>query len=315
MPSMPSVPLMSASPSLARSVSGCDAGAPATARRRPCRRPRPRRSGQGHVGQRGQVAAGPERAVLAHRRGDAGVEQGRRWCRPRPGRTPEQPIARLRARSSIIARTDLALDQRSPMPAACERISASCSSALRSGGMTVLASDPKPVETPYTGSSEAAWASTMAALRASASPASSPTVTGAPWRATLTTSAAVSPEVPMTTDSGSTSMPRSSYAPWGAGRPKLSDPGGHPAGGCRCRRRTAGRPLSRRSRPGRRAPPGRRPAARPTWPPRTPTASATSATGWTRRRGRSSASSKPPTPMPTPSTARPTAWWPTRSTR
>jgi hypothetical protein len=34
------------------------------------------------------------------------------------------------------------------MPAACERTIARCSSVRRSGGMLVLASEPKPVETP-----------------------------------------------------------------------------------------------------------------------------------------------------------------------
>ena len=52
------------------------------------------------------------------------------------------------------------------MPAACERISACCSSARRSGAMDVFASAPKPVETPYTGRPEASMESTMARLRA-----------------------------------------------------------------------------------------------------------------------------------------------------
>ena len=63
------------------------------------------------------------------------------------GRTPEQPMASVRARSSIMARTT-SRSTAGPMPAACERTSASWSSAVRSAGMLVVASEPKPVDTP-----------------------------------------------------------------------------------------------------------------------------------------------------------------------
>ena len=56
-------------------------------------------------------------------------------------------MARDLTRSSIIARTT-SRGMGAPMPAACERISACCSSARRSGAMNVLASAPKPVDTP-----------------------------------------------------------------------------------------------------------------------------------------------------------------------
>ena len=56
-------------------------------------------------------------------------------------------MARVRARSSIMARTTSGSTS-GPMPAAWERMSARCSSSRRSGGMAVLASDPKPVEMP-----------------------------------------------------------------------------------------------------------------------------------------------------------------------
>ena len=62
-------------------------------------------------------------------------------------RAPEKPIARLRARRNIIARTT-SRSTSGPIPAACDRTSATCSSAERSSGMTVLARAPKPVETP-----------------------------------------------------------------------------------------------------------------------------------------------------------------------
>ena len=63
------------------------------------------------------------------------------------GRAPEQPIASVRARSSIIARTT-SVSIGGPIPAACERTSARCSSSRRSTGIETLASEPKPVETP-----------------------------------------------------------------------------------------------------------------------------------------------------------------------
>ena len=63
------------------------------------------------------------------------------------GRAPEKPIASDRALSRNIART-ASRSIGGPMPAACERISARCSSARRSAGIRVCASDPNPVETP-----------------------------------------------------------------------------------------------------------------------------------------------------------------------
>ena len=73
-----------------------------------------------------------------------------------------------------------------------------------------------------------------------------------------------------------------------------------------------GRPQHRGRRLRRRR---RRRRTRPTSRPRRSTASTTSATGWTRRRARSSASSRRRTPRrPTRCTARRTAWSPTRST-
>ena len=63
------------------------------------------------------------------------------------GLAPEYPMASERARSSIIARTT-SRSTGSPMPAACERIRARCSSSRRSAGIGVVASEPNPVETP-----------------------------------------------------------------------------------------------------------------------------------------------------------------------
>ena len=56
-------------------------------------------------------------------------------------------MARLRARSSTIARTTSA-STGAPIPAAWERTSATWSSAVRSGGIDVVASEPNPVVTP-----------------------------------------------------------------------------------------------------------------------------------------------------------------------
>ncbi len=56
-------------------------------------------------------------------------------------------MARLLARSSIMARTT-SRSTGGPIPAACDRTSATCSSAVRSAGMDVVANEPKPVVTP-----------------------------------------------------------------------------------------------------------------------------------------------------------------------
>src|SRR5215218_14118 len=101
-------------------------------------------------------------------------------------------MARLRARSSIIARTTSG-STGGPMPAACERISARWSSARRGAGIGVVASDPKPVEMPYTGSSDSDSLATTWALSAIARRASSASATCAPSRATATTSPGKTP--------------------------------------------------------------------------------------------------------------------------
>ena len=79
-------------------------------------------------------------------------------------------MASERTRSSIMARTT-SFSIGAPIPAACERISACCSSARRSGAMDVLASAPKPVDIPYTGRPARSMPSTMDLLAAMASTA------------------------------------------------------------------------------------------------------------------------------------------------
>ena len=81
MPSMPSVPLISASPSLARSVRGATpVAASAVAPSTSCPSGESRlaftEQDERRRGERGEVSAGAERAVLAHHRRDAGIEQG-----------------------------------------------------------------------------------------------------------------------------------------------------------------------------------------------------------------------------------------------
>jgi hypothetical protein len=62
-------------------------------------------------------------------------------------RTPVRPVASVESRSSISARTT-SRSTAGPDPAACERIRLRCSCARRASGMCVVASAPKPVETP-----------------------------------------------------------------------------------------------------------------------------------------------------------------------
>ncbi len=71
MPSMPSVPLINANPSLARNVTGAIPAAAIASRAVAFTDQR-----QGDVRKRSEVAAGTERAVLVDRRRDVGVEQG-----------------------------------------------------------------------------------------------------------------------------------------------------------------------------------------------------------------------------------------------
>ena len=105
MPSIPSVPLISASPSFSCSVIGSTTSA--ASRRAPERvshRPLPHQR-QRAVGERREVAGAAERAVLVDDRRDAVVEQPRVGLRGlRPAR-PVRPVASVESRSSISART------------------------------------------------------------------------------------------------------------------------------------------------------------------------------------------------------------------
>ena len=103
---------------------------------------------QGHVGQRHQVAAGAHRALLGNDGSDPGVEQGSRdsmIC----GRTPEYPLARVLARSSIMARQTSA-ESSSPTPALWLRTMLFCSCADWCSSRLISLRWPRPVVTPYT---------------------------------------------------------------------------------------------------------------------------------------------------------------------
>ena len=168
MPSIPSVPLISARPSLARSTSGArpasaSAVAPSTSE------PSGRRASPSPSSTRAADASGA-RSPLApsepcsRTSGVIPALSRASIVSTTSARAPEKPIARLRARSSTIARTT-SRSTSGPIPAACERTSAVCSSAERSAGITVLASAPNPVDTPYTGSTWWTSRSTTAAPR------------------------------------------------------------------------------------------------------------------------------------------------------
>ncbi len=103
--------------------------------------------GQRAVRERREVAGAPERAVLADDRGDAGVEQRGVGLDDLRRARPVWPVARVRSRSSISARTT-SRSTSAPVPAACERIRERCSCSRCSVGMWRVASAPKPVETP-----------------------------------------------------------------------------------------------------------------------------------------------------------------------
>ena len=98
------------------------------------------------VSERGQIAAGAERPVLGnHRIEPLGEHRDDRLGELRP-RSRESHRQRSRPSRNIARTASRSIG--GPMPAACERISARCSSVRRSAGIRVCASDPNPVETP-----------------------------------------------------------------------------------------------------------------------------------------------------------------------
>jgi hypothetical protein len=199
---MPSVPLISASPSLAcsstgarpASLSATDAG-----RRSPCR---------------SVTSPSPISASAQCDSGARSPEQPREPNSWTTGvipwlsipaivcavsrRMPVRPVASVDRRSSIRALVT-SRSTSGPLPAACDRISDRCSWARIWGGMCRVASAPNPVEMPYAGVRAAASTSTAARALSTAATASAASTTGAPSRATASTSAKDRGPVPTVT--------------------------------------------------------------------------------------------------------------------
>ena len=189
-PSIPSVPLISASPSLAASSTGAR---PAAARASPAgiNVPEASRTSPSPISASAQCESGarsPEQPSEPCSRTTGVMPWWSRSARSRAvcRRTPVRPVASVESRSSISARTT-SRSTSGPEPAACERTSERCRRARISVGMCRVASAPNPVETPYAGVSAAASSSTTARARSIAASASSPSRTPAPPRATATT--------------------------------------------------------------------------------------------------------------------------------
>ena len=144
------VPLISASPSLAPSVTGARparAKASVPGRRVPATRASPWPIITAAMCARG--ARSPEAPTLPCS-GITGVTPRASIASIRStitGRTPEAPRPRLNSFSAMIRRT-VGSSTGSPTPQQCDRIRLRCSVAVSSGAMRTEASLPKPVFTP-----------------------------------------------------------------------------------------------------------------------------------------------------------------------
>ena len=178
---MPSVPLISARPSLAASSTGVSPAA-ASASAAGIRVPAASRTSPSPISASAQCDSGarsPEQPSEPYSRTTGVIP-----CASSPAsscavsrRTPVWPVASVESRSSISARTT-SRSTSGPEPAACERTSERCSWARISVGMCRVASAPKPVEMPYAGVGAWASSSTTARARSIAASASSPSRTG-----------------------------------------------------------------------------------------------------------------------------------------
>ena len=204
-PSIPSVPLIRASPSLAPSSTGVRPAA-ANASAAGIRVPSASRTGPSPISASAQCDSGarsPEQprepyscttGVMPWLSSDA-------ISSAVSTRMPVCPVASVDSRSSISARVT-SRSTSGPDPAACERTSDFCSCARISVGMCLVARAPKPVEMPYDGVAAAASSSTTPRARCIAATASSLSWTRAPSRATATTSS--NDTGPTPTDTGPT---------------------------------------------------------------------------------------------------------------
>ncbi len=202
MPSMPSVPLMRARPSLACSSTG-DRPASFSATAAGRRTPSASVTSPSPISASAQCDSGarsPEQPSEPYS-WTTGVMP---WVsipaivRAVSRRMPVCPVASVESRSSISARVT-SRSTSGPLPAACERTSERCSCSRISLGMWRVASAPNPVDIPYDGVLAAASASTVSRARPIAETASSDSSTGAPSRATATTSSKVSGPTPTDT--------------------------------------------------------------------------------------------------------------------
>ena len=151
MPSMPSVPLISASPSLAASSRGAMPAA-ASARAAGCRTPAASRTSPSPITASAQCASGarsPEQPSEPYSctTGVMPALSRSAYVWAVAGSAPVCPVASVRRRSSMSARTT-SRSTSGPEPAACERTSDRCSWARMVGSMYRVASAPNPVDTP-----------------------------------------------------------------------------------------------------------------------------------------------------------------------
>ena len=151
MPSMPSVPLMRASPSFSASWTG-SIPLSRMAVAASVRVPSARRTGPSPMTASAQCESGarsPEQPSEPYSctTGVMPALSSAAYARAVSRRTPVRPVARVERRSSMRARTT-SRSTSGPVPAACERTSERWSWARSAVGMCRVARAPKPVETP-----------------------------------------------------------------------------------------------------------------------------------------------------------------------
>ena len=151
MPSMPSVPLMSARPSFSASSTG-EKPALASASAAGILTPLASNTSPSPMIASAHAAKGarsPEQPSDPYS-GTHGVMRALSrftYARAVGSRTPVRPLASVDRRSSMRARTT-SVSTHAPVPAACERMSERCSCPRMDGSMNLVASAPKPVLTP-----------------------------------------------------------------------------------------------------------------------------------------------------------------------
>ena len=150
-PNIPSVPLISASPSFSSSTTGT---IPAAANARPagCNSPTASRTSPSPIAASAQCASGarsPEQPSDPNSRttGVIPADNIAAYTRAVSSRTPVRPVASVDRRSNINARTT-SRSTSGPDPAACDRTRLRCNWPRSSTGMCRVANAPNPVDTP-----------------------------------------------------------------------------------------------------------------------------------------------------------------------